>query len=79
MSERFNRLFSLQKNLYTEEAPILVSAGALLKDTENGHIYAQLKFKSIEKKIIKFCKVEIICFDAIGRALDKSISYTYLD
>lgn len=33
MSERYLKLFSLEENLYIPGSPVLIAAGALLKDT----------------------------------------------
>ena len=52
MSERYSRLFSLSENLYAEGAPVLIAAGALLKDNETGKVLAQLKLRSISDKKI---------------------------
>ena len=32
MAERYTRLYTLPENLYTEGAPLVIAAGALLKD-----------------------------------------------
>ena len=34
MAERFERLYKLPDNLYTNESPIIISAGVLLKDND---------------------------------------------
>ena len=47
MADRFQKLFSLENNLYIENAPIIISAAALLKDTKSGNIVGQVKFKSV--------------------------------
>ena len=47
MSERFEKLYALQNDLYSDGAPIIVSAGALLKDTETGRIIVQMKYHSL--------------------------------
>lgn len=38
MSERYLKLFSLEENLYIPGSPVLIAAGALLKDTQTGRI-----------------------------------------
>ena len=53
MSERFSRIFSLAENLYSEGSPIIIKAGALLKDNETNMLIAQLKMQSISDKMIK--------------------------
>ena len=36
MAERYSRLFSLKENLYSEGSPVVIAAGALLKDNQTG-------------------------------------------
>ena len=79
MSERYSRLFSLSQNLYTEDAPVLVAAGALLKDNQTGKVLAQLKIQSITEKTIKAAKVQITPFDTVGNPLDGTIEKEFLD
>ena len=79
MSERYSKIFSLSPNLYTIGSPIVVKAGALLKDNENNLLIAQLKLQNISDKAIKLVKVEIHCNDSIGRPIDEAIAYEYLD
>ena len=63
MAERYTRLFSLSENLYASGAPVLIAAGALLKDNQTGKTLAQLKFKSLSEKNIKALKVTIAASD----------------
>ena len=42
MSERYTRLFALEENLYSDGSPVVISAGALLKDNQTGAVLAQL-------------------------------------
>ena len=79
MSERYTRVFELQKNLYAESAPVVISAGALLKDNQTGKILAQLKFRNLKDKTIKALKISIISFDTVGKQLDDLMIYEYLD
>ena len=79
MSERFIRIFETEHNLYAEGAPVIVSAGALLKDKETGKILAQLKLKNISGKTIKNVSVKFTVMDSADRILDDKIEYTYLD
>ena len=67
MSERYTRLFSLPENLYAEGAPILITAGALLKDNQTGNVLAQLKFKNIEGKKVKAIKAQLTLLDTVSR------------
>lgn len=79
MSERYSNLFRLTPNLYSESSPIVISAGALLKDKENGEILAQLKMKSISQLTIKAIKIVITPQDVASRQLGDPITFQYLD
>ena len=79
MSERYTKLYATEANLYAEGSPIVVRAGALQKDNENGKIFAQLKFQNFSDKIICYVKVLITPFDATGNSLDEAIPFEYLD
>lgn len=78
MSERFTRLFSLPENLYSEGSPVVISAGALLKDTQNGSILAQLKLTNISGLPVVAVKVRLSLFDPAGAKLSET-DYQYLD
>ena len=56
MSERYHRLFSLPDNGYAQGAPVVLAAGALLKDNQTGQILAQLKIFA-EKEQVKLASV----------------------
>lgn len=79
MSERYTKVFSLENNLYSEGLPVIVSAGVLLKDNINGSILGQLKYKNVTNKKIKSISIELELFDNVGRALNKTVPYQYLD
>ena len=79
MSERYSKVFSLPENLYANGSPIIIKAGALLKDNQTNTLIAQLKLHNISNKAIKFVKVQIDCLDSIGRPIDGHIEYEYLD
>ena len=79
MDERYSRIYSLPENLYAQGAPVVVSAGALLKDNETNWLLGQLKLRSISNKPIKLVKVELTCFDAMGREVSPAIVFDYLD
>ena len=79
MGERYSRLFTLPNNIYSVGAPVLIAAGALLKDNITGKVLAQLKLQSISNKPIKAASVRIFPKDTAGDALGESVSYQYLD
>lgn len=79
MAERYTRLSSLPENQYTIGSPILIAAGALLKDNQTGNALAQIKFKSISKKQIKAVQISITAFNVSGKELEGVAEYQYLD
>lgn len=76
MSERYKRLFALPENLHTEDAPVVIAAGALLKDNQTGRVMAQLKLKNVSEETIKSVKVSIQAFGKSGVEA-KEIHYEY--
>ncbi len=79
MAERFERLYQLPANLYVSDAPIIVSAGALLRDTQTDSVIVQLKFHSVSKKTIKAVKVSIAAQDVSKQPIQGIDDYQYLD
>ncbi len=79
MAERFERLYKSPDNLYTNESPIIISAGALLKDNQTGSIVVQLKFHSVSENTIKAVKVSLSAFDVSGMELQGVKDYQYLE
>ncbi len=78
MSERYKIIFSLEKSLYKETAPVIIKSGALVSDTEKGKLHIQLKYQSISSKGISLLKAKILAMDSIGRTLE-SVEKQYLD
>ena len=79
MSERYSKLFSLPGVLYSSGSPVVIAAGALLKDNQTGRVIAQLKIQNISPNSIKAVKVSIRPFDITGNPLGENIEYMYLD
>ena len=79
MSERYTRLFSLTSPLYAAGAPVMITAGALLKDNQTGKVLAQLKIQNISDKAIKGVSVRILPMDTIGEPLGEPVDFQYLD
>lgn len=79
MSERYSRLFALSENQYASGSPVVIAAGALLKDNQTGKVIAQLKLRNISNKIIKAAKVCISPFDTVGNPIGEAVQYQYLD
>lgn len=79
MSERYSKLFSLPENLYAEGSPVIIAAGALLKDNQTGRVIAQLKLRNISSKAIKAATVSLSLMNTAGNPLEESVRYEYLD
>ncbi len=79
MSERYTRLYVLPQNLYLDGAPVMIAAGALLKDNVTGKILAQLKLRNLYKSPLTACKVHIRAFEPGGAELKGIDEYSYLD
>lgn len=79
MSERYTKLFTLPENRYSEGAPVVISAGALLKDNQTGRVLVQLKIKSISNETIKAARVKIYQFDTVGNPIGETTETKYLD
>ncbi len=79
MSERYSRLFSLPTNLYTAGSPVLIAAGALLRDNQTGKVLAQLKFRNISQKAIQSVKVKVNAYDTASCPLAGVDAFSYLD
>lgn len=79
MSERYTRLFTLPGSLYAQGSPLIILAGALLKDNQTGRVLAQLKFKNVGTKPIKAVKVSVTPLDAAGMENGQPVEHQYLD
>lgn len=79
MANRFEKLFCLPNNLYSDESPVIVVAGVLLKDTQSGKLVVQLKFKNISEFQIKALKIKLTAYDADGERIAGEREYQYLD
>lgn len=79
MAERFEQLYELPRNLYTEGSPVIISAGVLLKDTQSGNVIAQIKFQSVAEKTIRALKLSLAAYDVSGKALQGVPDYQYLE
>lgn len=79
MSERYARLFALPENLYQPGSPVMILAGALLKDNQTGGILALMKFKNVGTKPIRGLKVRFFPQDLTDIDLDQPLEHQYLD
>ena len=79
MADRFEKLFQLSANQHSKGSPVILAAGALLKDNATGKIVVQLKFQSVSEKRIKAIKVSLAAYDVAGAELQGVSDYQYLD
>ena len=79
MSNRFEKLYSLPSPLYAPSMPVIIVAGALLKDTQTDKVLAQLKFKSISPKEIKAVTVSLLPLDTANQPLGEKETHQILD
>lgn len=77
--ERYTSLYRLPENQYTAGSPVLLEAGALLKDSRTGAVLVQLKMRSVSAKLIRAVMVAVDAFDVSGAPLEGVAEYQYLD
>lgn len=78
MAERYNKLYTLPAELYSAGSPVLIAAGALLKDSQTGRMLCQLKFRNISIQNISALKVMVIGHDVSGEEVCR-VEHQYLD
>lgn len=69
MSERYEQLYRLPTACYREGAPLLVSGGALLRDSWSGRLLCQLKLINLEARHIRSASVSLRLLDSSGESL----------
>ena len=79
MAERYSNLYRLPSGLYLKNCPVIIEAGALLKDNKQDRIVAQLKLRNLSDKTITACKVSIKAFEPNGKEVEGVTSFPYLD
>ena len=73
--ERYTSLYRLPENQYTAGSPVLLEAGALLKDSRTGAVLVQLKMRSVSAKPIRAVMVAVDAFDVSGAPLEGVAEY----
>ena len=76
MTNRYIQRYRLSVRQYTAGCPVVLAAGALLEDTKQPRLVAQLKFTSLSDKPITALTVSVHCLDGIDINLD-TVSFTY--
>ncbi len=79
MADRYDRLMYISDIYYCENAPAILEAQALLKDTKENNIVAQLKFRNISGNVIKAVEVYIAAKDSFGKEIEGINSFQYTD
>jgi len=79
MAGRYEQLQKSSECLYTIGSPVVISAMALLKDTQTGSIIAQVKFQSIFNHRITAVFADFAAKDISGASLAGVENFQYLD
>lgn len=79
MAERYERLFSNYDKYSFEDAPAILVARALLKDSKKECVVAQLKFQNIISQHIQAVNICIKAFDSFGKEVQGIEEYQYTD
>ena len=67
MAERYEKLYALPGGLFLDGAPVMICAGALLRDTTSGNLIAQLKYYNLGERTIAGLTVALCLLDGAGR------------
>ena len=79
MRERFETLFRLDRGLYTAGAPLLITAGALLRDSYADDLLCQLKFRNNSSRTVRAIQVRVSMRDINGHSLGQAVEHRYVD
>ena len=77
--EKYSRVFHFDDPLYLKNSPLVILAGAILKNNETDEVVAQLKLKNISNSKIKAVEVLLTLYDPAGEVQEKKINYDFLD
>ena len=78
MSDRFERILSLDKELWCKDSPVLIEKGALLKDSYTNKYLVQLKFLNLCPKTVIGLTLKVIYHDKINETSGET-EFTYTD
>ena len=73
---RYSRTYSLPQRINFTDAPVSVEAGALLWDSEENHVLAQLKLKNLSRKTVSSVTLTVTTLDAVGASVETR-THTY--
>lgn len=57
MSERFKNIYSIEEDLYTQGAPVIIKSGKLCRDIRGGDLVCLFNFLNISDKTVKSLKL----------------------
>lgn len=77
--ERYSTLWRMPENAYSLNSPVIVRAGALLKDNETNNLLIQLKLENITEKLIRSVKVKLSLFDIEGRTINTNTEHQFIN
>lgn len=78
MEEKYKIIYKQEPNLYLKNSPVIITAGALVFDSEKRRLLGQLKFKNISSKPIILLKAKLVLMDSVGRKIGE-VEKQYLD
>lgn len=77
MAERYSRIYTLPGNLYSDNSPVLIVAGALLKDNQTGKMLAQLKIQNLDERTVTGISLSFVLFDADSKQIGEPFAYQF--
>ena len=78
MDSRYERIYTIG-GFYSKGCPVIIVAGAILKDKLQGKVLLQLKFRNIAEESVISCKIRVYAFEIDGTPLPGIDSFSYLD
>ena len=79
MSDRYTKLYELPGSLYAAGSPVLVCAGALLRDERSKALVCQFRFRNLDVRVVRGITVVLRMTDEAGRPIGEPITRSYLD
>ena len=76
---KYTTLYKLAGQYHCDDSPILVEAGALLKNEKTNRLMIQLKMKNISAMEISACKVWFQIKDSFGSEIETIAEHSYID
>ena len=76
---KYTTLFRLAGPYHLGSCPVLVEAGALLKNEKTNRLMVQLKMKNIGEEEITACRVWLKIYDSFGSEIELIPEHSYID